>query len=52
VLAVDVGVELPQAAVSNAAAPPTAATVQVLDLVICGRMRVLLVWTGADYWSH
>src|SRR5580658_2200149 len=52
VLAVDAGEELPQAAVSSAAAPPTAATAQVLDLVICGRMRVLLVWTGADCWSH
>src|SRR5579863_4217359 len=48
VLAVDVGEELPQAAVSSAAAPPTAVTAQVLDLVISGRMRVLLVWTGAD----
>jgi hypothetical protein len=52
VLAVDVGEELPQAAVSSAAAPPTAATAQVLDLVICGRMRVLLVLTDADCWSH
>jgi hypothetical protein len=52
VLAVDEGEELPQAAVSSAAAPPTAATAQALDLLISGRMRVLLVWTDADCWSH
>ncbi len=43
VLAVDVGVELPQATASSSAAPPAAATAQVLDLPISGRMRVLLV---------
>jgi hypothetical protein len=43
-----VEVELPQAAASIAAAPPTAATAQVLDLLISGRMRVLLVGVGAD----
>jgi hypothetical protein len=38
---------LPQAADSSTAAPPTAATAQVLDLLISGRMRVLLVYVAA-----
>ena len=41
---------LPQAAVSSAAAPPTAATAQVLDLLISGRMRVLLVLVDCGCW--
>src|ERR1700726_3406336 len=44
--------ELPQAAVSSIAAPPTAATAQVLDLPISGRMRVLLVCVDTGCWSH
>jgi len=48
VLDVDVGVELPQAAVSSAAAPPAAATAKVLDLLISGRMPVLLVCMDSD----
>src|ERR1700681_3048643 len=43
--------ELPQAAVSNAAAPPAAAAAQVLDLLI-SRMRVLLVCAGTGCWCH
>jgi hypothetical protein len=38
---------LPHAAVSSAAAPPTAATAQVLDLLISGRMRMLLLLMDA-----
>jgi hypothetical protein len=52
VLAVEAGVELPQAAVSSAAAPPTAATAKALDLLISGRMHVLLLVIDADCWSH
>jgi hypothetical protein len=47
VLDVEVGLELPHAAVSSAATPPTAATAQVLDLLISGRMRVLLLLMDA-----
>jgi len=51
VLAVDVE-PLPHAAVSSAAAPPAAATAQVLDLLISGCMRVLLVCVDSGCWSH
>src|SRR5580700_12016780 len=50
VLAVDLA--LPQAADSSTAAPTTAATAQVLDLVISGRMRVLLVCVDCGYRCH
>src|SRR5580704_6481063 len=43
---------LPQAADSNAAIPPAAITAQVLDLLISGRMRVLLVCAGTGCRSH
>jgi hypothetical protein len=53
VFALELELELPQAAVSSAAAPPTAATAQVLDLLISGRMRVLLMCVDTDVcWSH
>ena len=47
VLAVEVEL-LPQAADSIAAAAATAATAPVLDLLICGRMHVLLVCVDAE----
>src|SRR5580704_7395743 len=44
--------ELPQAAVSSTAAPLAAATAQVLDLLISGRMPLLLVCVDTGCRCH